>query len=72
MKNSYPSGHSLNVFQAKIMPFNASTLVTCGADGQVTFPPSVARGGREPSKEAAPPIATAPPQGAMARGSRKP
>ena len=34
----YQSGHRNNVFQARAMPgSNDATIVTCAADGQVTF-----------------------------------
>lgn len=37
-KLSFQSGHVNNVFQAKIMPYTDDrSLVTCAADGQVSF-----------------------------------
>lgn len=36
VKLSFHSGHTNNVFQAKIMPYtNDRSIVTCAADGQV-------------------------------------
>lgn len=46
LKLAFPSGHSNNVFQAKIMPYtNDRRMVTCAADGEVRYA-QILEGGR--------------------------
>lgn len=42
IKLEFQSGHSRNVLQARMMPYTDDrTIVTCGADGEVSIIPSI-------------------------------